>query len=171
MTVIISAVVFGTVSAQQPPMTDAQINRIRTNCTTAKNTLTRLHVSDALLRVNRGQLYDSITNKLMNSFDSRVGSNNLDASGFITITNSYNSTLTNFRSHYQTYEEQLSAALKIDCIKEPVSFYDSVASARAKRAQVHSDVVSLNQSIDAYQAAFTTFATNLTNTGSGGSAQ
>ena len=168
VTAVTSAGLLSTVSAQEPPTTDAQINRIRTNCVAVKNTLTQLHVNDALLRVNRGQLYESIATKLMSSFNGRVSSNNLDASGLVTITNGYSSTLNTFRLDYQGYEQQLSAALKIDCNKEPVAFYDSVASARSKRTQVHNDVVTLNQSIDDYQTAFTTFADNFIVTSGGG---
>jgi len=171
VTAVMSAILLGTVSAEEPPTTDAQISRIRTNCSAVKNTLTQLHVNDALLRVNRGQLYESIATKLMSSFNSRVSGNSLDASGLVIITSSYNNTLNTFRTDYQAYEIQLSAALRIDCTKEPVAFYDSVAAARTKRTHVHNDVLALNQSIYDYQGAFTTFATNFTISTGGGSSQ
>jgi hypothetical protein len=170
-TVVMSGVFLSTAFAQEAPTTDAQIDRIRTNCATVKNTLTQLHVSDALLRVNRGQLYESITTKLMSSFNGRASSNNLDATGLVVITSSYNGTLSTFRADYQSYEQQLSAALKIDCTKEPVAFYDAVANARDKRAQVHNDVLVLNQSIDDYQTAFNSFADSFAATSSVGNLQ
>jgi hypothetical protein len=157
-TVLTSAVYLSTVSADNATTTDAQIARIRANCSTVKNTLNQLHANDALLRVNRGQLYESMATKLMSRFNSRATSNNLDVSGLVTITNNYSTALDTFRADYQTYEEQLSSALGIDCNKEPIAFYDAVASARTKRTQVHSDVTTLNQYIDDYSAAFDSFA-------------
>jgi hypothetical protein len=140
--------------------TEAQITRIKANCVSAKNTLSQIHANDALLRFIRGQLYESMTTKLMSRFNNRVDSNNFDAKSLITVTDSYGTALATFRSDYISYEEQMSAALNIDCQKEPISFYDAVASARTKRTQVHSDVVILHQKIDDYTAAFNTFSAN-----------
>ncbi len=166
-TVLASAVVLTSVSAEGSPITDAQINRIKSNCVSVKNTLNQLHVSDALLRVNRGQAYLSMTTKLMTRFNSRVDSNNLNSKNLVSVTNNYNNALNNYVADYISYEEQLSAALKIDCTKEPVTFYDAVASARTKRTQVHSDVVILHQLIDEYGATFDDFSKSFTAPGSG----
>jgi hypothetical protein len=159
MAVLTSAVLLTSASAETST-TDAQIARIKSNCVSAKNTLDRVHANDALLRFNRGQIYESMTTKLMSRFNSRATSNNLDAKSLITITNSYGSALTTFRNDYQSYEEQLSAAIAINCTKEPIAFYDAVAKARTKRTQVHTDVVILNQYIDDYSVAFNAFAEN-----------
>ena len=159
-----AVMVFNLVHAQDTPMTEAQMTRIRSNCISAKNTLTQLHASDALLRVNRGQIYESMTTKLMSRFNSRVDSNHFDASSLISVTQNYATALTNFRNDYQSYEEQLSNALSTDCTKEPVAFYDSVASARSKRTQVHVDVIILHQYIDSYESAFNDFATSFAKT-------
>ena len=155
-------------SAQDTPMTDAQINQIKTSCLSAKGTMTQLHANDALLRVNRGQMYESMATKLMTRFNDRVDSNHLNSKYLVSVTQDYNTALTTFRSDYQAYEESLSSALKIDCTKEPVSFYDAVADARTKRAQVHGDVLKLHQYIDQYKTAFDEFVTGLVDlTGSG----
>lgn len=156
-TVFMSVVLLATVSAENSPTTEAQIARIRSSCVTAKNTLSQLHASDALLRVNRGQIYESMASKLMSRFNSRVESNNFSVKDLAAVTTSYSNALTKFRADYRLYEEQLSSAMRIDCQKEPVAFYDAVASARTKRTQVHVDVVILHQFIDDYSAEFTTF--------------
>lgn len=150
-TVVLGGMSLINVSAQSTGMTDQQIELIRTNCLSAKTTLNQLHVSDALLRVNRGQLYESISTKLMNKFNNRIMNNNFDSTDFISISKDYGSMLDTFRLDYITYEEQLSVALDIDCSKQPVAFYDAVSSARVKRVQVHTDVVNLNQYIAQYQ--------------------
>lgn len=138
-------------------MSEGQIARIRTSCVSAKNTLNQLHASDALLRVNRGQNYESMSTKLMSRFNNRVDSNRLDALALTSITQDYQTTLTEFRVNYKSYEVQLSATLKIDCSQEPVKFYDGVVAARVMRSQVHSDVVKLHQYINDYLVAFDVF--------------
>lgn len=161
---LVSGVFISVVSAQNSPMTDEQIGRIRISCVSARNTLNRLHASDALLRVNRGQIYESMTTKLMSRFNNRVDSNRLDGKSLILVAQDYGTALTEFREDYKSYEEQLAAALKIDCSREPVSFYDAVALARTKRTQVHVDVVKLHQYIDDYKAAFVAFETEFNKT-------
>ncbi len=156
---LVSSVLFGVASAQTTPMTDEQIGRIRVSCLSTKSTLNRLHANDALLRVNRGQIYESMSTKLMTQFNNRATSNRFDAKDLARITQSYGTALAEFRVDYMSYEVQLANALNIDCAKEPVSFYDAVALARTSRAQVHADVVKLHQYIDDYSAAFSTFTT------------
>lgn len=157
-TAITSVALFSSVSAEDTPITDAQINRIKSSCISAKNTLNQLHATDALLRVNRGQIYLSLSTKLMTRFNTRVESNNLNAKDLVSVTNRYNSALKTFTADYKSYEEQLSVALRIDCTNEPVTFYDAVASARTKRTQVNSDVTILHQLIDEYASTFDVFS-------------
>jgi hypothetical protein len=145
------------VYAQDDTLTDEQIGSIRNNCVSIKNTLNQLHASDALLRVNRGQLYESISTKLMDQFNSRLANNNFDSSNFVSTSVGYESMLNTFRSDYKSYESKLSAAMDIDCSKQPVAFYDAVSSARVKRKQVHDDVVSLNQYLDQYETLISQF--------------
>jgi hypothetical protein len=155
--IIGSLTFYGIIHAQTPAITDDQISRIRSSCVSTKNTLSQLHATDALLRVNRGQIYESMSTKLMNRFNDRLSNNRYDTSKFDAITTSYNNVLDTFRLDYQAYEEQLSTALGIDCAKEPVSFYDAIVSARVKRTQVHTDVLQLHQYISQYDSVFLTF--------------
>ncbi len=142
------------------PMTDAHIQRIQANCQQAQSTLVQLHASDALLRVNRGQLYDLISTRLMGPMNARLAVNHLDASKLIVVTESFDNSLNQFRSAYQTYEEQLSATLQIDCQKEPVTFYDAVTKSRQLRAAVHNSVTDLDRYIGDYGQEFAAFQTN-----------
>jgi hypothetical protein len=165
ITVCAVTVPFAVVGAQTPLMTDEQVDRIRTSCVSAKNILNQLHTSDTLLRVNRGQIYEYMSTKLMDRFNGRVTSNRYKADDLSSITNTYASALTAFRLSYQSYEEQVSKALSINCSKEPVSFYDAVATARIKRTQVHTDVLKLHQHIDEYRTAVDTFETDFITNG------
>jgi hypothetical protein len=145
------------VRAQDAPMTDAHIARIRSNCVEAQTQLTQLHATDALLRVNRGQLYEQISTKLMSPLNSRIALNKLDGASLVTITASYDQQLMTFRTLYQQYEEAISALLRMNCVNQPVAFYDGVADARSKRAKVHDSTVVLQQSILAYGNEFAAF--------------
>jgi hypothetical protein len=138
-------------------MDDAHIERIRTNCVDAQTKLTRLHTADALLRVNRGQLYEQILTKLMSPFNSRVALNNLNSAELVSIAATYQTQLMEFRSTYQQYEESLSEALKVNCTNQPVAFYDKVAIARDKRKKVHDSTSKLKQSIETYRSSFNAF--------------
>lgn len=150
-------------------MTDAHVERIRANCNDAQATLQQLHASDGPLRVNRGQIYDSISTKLMTRLNSRLALNRLDASTLVNITAQYSKVLSSFRADYKQYDDQMSTVLSIDCRKQPVTFYDAVAKARQLREAVHADVGELRQLIVEYQKAFDAFylqfKSNLANKG------
>lgn len=157
ISVVAAVVVFPIVRADSAPMDDAHANRIRANCLNAQATLNRLHESDALLRVNRGQLYESISTKLMATLNSRIALNQMDGSKLSQITTTYNKDYDTFYKAYQLYEQQLSAAMQINCTKQPIAFYDAVSDARTKRTAVHSSIVELNKQLTAYSDAFNEF--------------
>lgn len=149
-----------TAHAQSTALTDQQIEHIRSNCTTIKSTVNQLHASDALLRVNRGQVYESMASKLMDPFNSRLGNNRLDAKATLAVTSSYRTALGLFRSDYKDYEEKISSALRIDCTKQPEDFYLTVEQARVLRATMHEDVLKLHRYIDDYRTAVSDFQLN-----------
>jgi type IV pilus biogenesis protein CpaD/CtpE len=137
----------------QTPLTHEQRELIRTNCVTIKTSVNQLKVSDALLRVNRGQVYESMRSKLMDRFNSRLSSNAIDNKGVLVVTNSYASTLDTFRLSYVAYERQLASALRIDCEEDPDSFHTLLQLARKKRRIVHDTVNRLHAFIDEYRSA------------------
>lgn len=157
MAVLGATLVFASTYAQSAPMSDAQLARIRTSCVSAKNTLSQLRASDALLRVNRGQLYLSMSAKLMNRFNDRASSNRLDISGLQSVTQNYDAMTASFITDYKVYSEQLSNTINIDCNKDPEGFYNAIALARTQRSQVHVDITRLNQYIDDYSTVFAVF--------------
>lgn len=144
----------------QSSLSDKQRQRIIENCSTIKTTLNQLHASDALLRVNRGQIYESLNSNLMANFNARLNSNNHDIKGFLVVTNGYQGALNDFRSSYQQYERQLSALIRIDCTKDPIAFHVALQDARAKRKKVHDNVLRLHQYIDDYRSAVNDFLIN-----------
>src|SRR5664279_1943339 len=150
---------FTSVHAQsQEPMSQDHVERIRTNCIDAQSSLSRLHASDALLRVNRGQLYESILTKLMAPFNNRVSTNKLDSTTLASTTADFERELDQFRSSYISYEESLSSAITMNCTNQPVVFYDNVADARAKRDAVYGHTKNLETMLNSYQTSFETLA-------------
>lgn len=142
------------------PMTEAHIARIRASCVSTQATLTQLHASDALMRVNRGQLFETISARLMVPFNGRIAKYTQQNVSLVELASDYDSELTTFRSNYQQYEEAMSRTLKIDCQNQPVSFYDSVTDTRNKRAITHDSVIALQKTIQDYGAQFEVFAKN-----------
>lgn len=142
---------------QAESMTDAQINRIKANCTSALQNLRQLHANDAESYVNRNQIYYSISDKLMARFNGRVVANRLDGGSLVSIAANYDKSLASFRADYQKYEKQMSNVIKIDCKKQPIVFYDTVAETRRLREIVHSSVQVLHGYIEQYSKEFDTF--------------
>ncbi len=148
------------VSAQSVSLPDSQLVRIQSNCVSAKATLNQLHASDALLRVNRGQVYESVVTKLMDPFATRLGNNGLDNKATSAVATSYRSALDTFRTDYRQYEQKLSSAVRVDCQAQPADFYVATEEARALRKKVHEDVLRLNLLIDDYRSATKDFLLN-----------
>lgn len=152
-TTLVGGLLFGMPSAQAEdaaPMTDAHIARIKANCVDAQATLFQLHASDAGLRVNRGQIYESLSTKLMTPFNLRMVLNRIDAASLVTAAAEYERQLQAFRNQYQEYDQAMTATLRMNCVKQPVAFYDSVADTRKKRQLTHESTVELHKTIEKY---------------------
>jgi hypothetical protein len=155
---LIVAAIGQSVSAQSPSdLSGEHISRIRQNCTRAQATLNQLEKSDVLLRKNRGQLYERISTKLMAPLNSRIALNRMEGLTLTAISLEYDNQLASFRSSYQQYDEAMSRTLDIDCVNEPVEFYDSVTDTREKRQRVHGDTVALNALLQSYKEDFEAF--------------
>ena len=143
------------VSAQSA--TPQQLQQISNNCISLKSTINQLHASDALLRVNMGQLYELVSTKLMDRFNSRVSSNNLKTDKLATSSGIYKIDLDAFRADYIIYEESIVSLIKTDCRSNPGGFYDLLIVARSNRSRVYDDVKRLNQQIDQYRSEVSQF--------------
>lgn len=142
----------------RPALSSEHKQKIVANCTSAKSSIHQLHRSDMLLRVNRGQVYEYIGTKLMARLNSRLALNQLDAGTMVAVAAQYDKDLNAFRNAFRTYEEQVTAVLRIDCAKDPEAFYYAVRDAKSKRATVHQRITDLNDSVDDYYKAFNRFA-------------
>lgn len=148
----------GVAAEDTAPMTDEHIARIRANCVDAQTTLFQLHASDAGLRVNRGQMYESMSTKLMAPFNSRLVLNRISDETLLTTAAQYDKQLEVFRQQYQQYEQAMSASLRINCVNQPVAFYDNVADTRQKRQLTHAAAVELHKTIQQYGSEVDAYA-------------
>lgn len=153
-------VAFASMPAKAEDLTPDQVQRVKANCVSIKNTLEQLHATDALLRVNRGQVYESVASKLMDKFNDRLGSNRLDNKAMTTVTTNYRTALATFRTDYIAYEQKLSAAIRIDCTAQPNTFHTTVQEARKLRNTVHSDVQKLHRLMNDYHTSVSDFLMN-----------
>lgn len=146
--------------AHAEDLTPDQTERVKANCVSIKTSLSQLHTSDALLRVNRGQVYLSLANNLMDTFNARLGSNRLDNRAMVTSATNYRSTFRDFYNNYISYEQKLAETLRTDCVAQPNTFYNLLQEARELRLKVHGDVQRLHQHIDDYRTSVSAFLLN-----------
>ena len=151
---------FGATPTYAEDLTPEQTARVKANCSSIKTSLNQLHASDALLRVNRGQMYESVASKLMDSFNTRLGTNRLDNKAMTTVTTNYRTALNTFRTDYIAYEQKLSEAIRIDCVAQPNTFHNTIVETRELRKTVHDDVVKLHRIIDDYRSSVNDFLLN-----------
>lgn len=160
---LLAGVLSQRVAAQtEPTMTEEQIAQIRQNCVSAQTSLNQLHASDALLRVNRGPLYEMISTKLMAPLNSRITLNRMGGVDLTATTLEYDRQLNAFYSDYKDYEESMSQTINIRCTNQPVTFYDSLKDTREKRQKVHNDTTQLNELLLSYKSKFEEFAKGVT---------
>ena len=138
-------------------LSQAKADMIVQNCTQIQATLSSIHSSDALLRVNRGQTYELISSRLMSPMNTRIAANKLDGASLIQITSDYSNDLSDFRNAYIDYERQMSKTIRTNCHKSADKFYENLVKTRELRQEVHSYVADINQGIRDYKKAFDSF--------------
>ena len=141
-------------------ITPEVVERVKARCVDNQSRLNRLHKTDAFLRTERGNVYRTISDKLMVPLNRRLAANQLDGGALLTITADYNDAYTDFYDAYIEYDNALSKVLDIDCSKEPVSFYNALIDAREKRAKLSAINQSIKELVRKYGVAFTDFKTN-----------
>lgn len=130
---------------------------IRVNCRAAQATMQQIARNDAVLRVNRGRAYEKML-KLMYSLNARVAVNNKSVPALAAITASFEKELNIFRTDFVQYDDAINRAIKVDCMNQPVTFYEALIDARVKRVQVHVQEVALETLMNQYQQQVTDIA-------------
>lgn len=160
--VALGATFLTSVNSQAAPvqLSSDQKSHIVSQCAQIKGSLSQLHATDALLRVNRGQAYESMSRRLMEPFNSRLSSGGFDNRAMTTYTAQYTAALSLFRTDYIAYEQKVAEALKIDCKGSPTEFYQAVMDARELRSTVHDDINKLHTTLVDYEASVKDFLLN-----------
>lgn len=140
------------------PITDTQLVQIQTHCSEIKTALKQAHASDAIVRVNRGKLYERLSTKLMAPLNSRIALNRLDGTALLRVTSEYEKHLRAFRTSYQAYEEKMSELISINCTKQPAHFYNVLEDVRVRRGLVRENTETLARDVARYKTAFDEFA-------------
>lgn len=143
--------------AAEMTITPEKIELIKARCTENLATLNRLHKTDAFLRTDRGNLYRTISDKLMVPLNRRIASTQLDGGALLTITADYNREYNRFYDAYIEYDNAVSKILEIDCNQEPVAFYTALVEAREKRSELSSINQSIRELIRQYGELFVDF--------------
>ena len=89
-------------------LTERQLNLVRSNCATTKTVLERIRANDALVRINLGREYDTISTKLMAPMNSRIALNKLNGIDLTKTTVDFDHQIGQFRNSYQRYEQIMS---------------------------------------------------------------
>lgn len=147
-------------SASATTITPEMITRIKAHCVENQATLNRLHQTDAFLRNDRGDLYRTISDKLMVPLNRRLASNQLDGGELLTIAANYNTEYNTFYNAYIDYDNALSKVLDIDCNQQPVAFYNALLDARDKRDDLSKSNLAIKNLVRQYGQAFSSFKAN-----------
>lgn len=142
-------------------LTDAQIDHIRTNCLSVQGSLGRIHANDGLTRVNLGRQLDAISSRLMAPLNARIAVNKLDGVELAKTTVEYTEEFKKFDTAYRDYERTLSSAIDLNCVNQPVAFYDTLVRAYSKRTSVYESLLKLEELIRQYRAQFVVFSESI----------
>lgn len=145
-------------SVDQPIiLTEAQLEAVEDSCSVSKIALAEVHYSDAATRVNIGQEYANISNRLMAPLNSRISLAGRDGVELTRITAEYNTGRNQFVEAYRRYDDSVAAALSIDCRRDPAGYYSAIMTAREQRAEVRQASRELNALARQYQQEFNKF--------------
>jgi hypothetical protein len=150
------------VNAQNQPSeikqpTEAQLTKIQTECSSIKSHLKKLRSNDALMRVNLGQNYETISSRLMAKLNARIATNKLNGSKLVEKSAEFNENMGYFRENYQTYEKELVKLVDMDCQKTPKDFYIQLERVRYYRKELNFNTTKLSEIAKEYEDALIIF--------------
>lgn len=156
ITALLAGIVFVRPTNAEVVVTKESIANIKANCFKNLASLRQLHQTDAFLRNDRGELYQTISNKLMTPLNQRLVENELDGSLLVATAASFNRKYRNFYKDYVEYDNAMSGLLEVDCSDEPVTFYTSLLETRKKRAELDKSDQALVSYVVQYKKQFDT---------------
>lgn len=136
--------------------TQAQLDKITSECVNIKKQLTKVHSTDALKRVKLGQIYESTSKDLMAKFTARAILNHFSVANLVSQTAKFDENINYFKDNYRIYEQELDKLQKLDCIKSEngVNFYTQLEKVRYHRRELNYNVSKLREIAEEYKKEF-----------------
>lgn len=130
---------------------DEIYQNVSLNCEIIKLRLKQVQINDSLTRVNYGQAYESVIEKVLTPANTRLVANRYDASELVSSTTQFNNGLQSFRENYRNYKNKLDELSLVDCKNNPVEFYTKLEVVRLARTNLGQQLEALNQQIEGYK--------------------
>lgn len=138
-----------------PAMAAPSDDVIKINCRSAQSILSQMEKTDAALRINRGRVYNEIID-LLYAMNARLASNKISAPKLASLTSDFEGKLNDFRSNYNSYDDELNSLTSMKCQDKPADFYESLNKVRDSRTTLNSDIKELDKLLGDYQTEFNT---------------
>lgn len=126
---------------------------LKAGCGTAQSVLTQLEKNDTALRINRGRIYNELSD-LFYAMNARVAVNRLSSAKLAAITDDYSKTLQEFRTNYGKYDTKVTELMNMECTSKPEDFYNSVVGLRDERIVLQNQVSLLDNLMQNYVSEF-----------------
>lgn len=139
-------------AAETMPGAAPVLDRLQAQCDTVRSHLSRLHSSDALLRVNVGQVYNNISSRLMARLNGRLALNKIDSTELVRLASAFERERVSFSGRYSEYEAELAQLLKIDCRTQVTDFQSRLGLVRDARHKLAATTRQLKETAMAYGA-------------------
>lgn len=130
-----------------------QVRAIQAQCLSIRATISRIQHNDALLRVNVGQAYNTLSSQLMARLNSRLALEKIDSTHLVSIAQRFESERKQFATRYNNYETLLGGLAKSPCNEAPAQYYAQLVKAREARQDVGESVEVLHELIGQYRTA------------------
>lgn len=121
------------------------------NCASIKVRLRQVKVNDTLTRVNYGQAYESLIKNVFTPANTRLVANRYNASDLVELAAKFDTNLSQFRTDYQDYKNQMEELINVDCINHPTDFYQKLTQVRNVRTGLQSRLAQLDEQVINYQ--------------------
>ena len=130
-----------------------QVRAIQARCSSLHVTMSRIQHNDALLRVNVGQAYNTISSHLMARLNSRLALEKIDSAQLVSIAQRFEAERKQFAARYNEYETLITGLVKIQCRDVPGYYYSQLLKARDARQMVGTSVGALKELMVQYRTA------------------
>lgn len=165
---LVGLVIWPHIAMAQTTPNSPPLHLVRSQCQSIRSILQRIQHNDALLRVNAGQAYNTISTNLIAKLNSRLALAQIDSSRMVVIARDYEEARKAFAQQYNEYESNLTALVRTDCTDKPGEFYAQLIKTRDARRQISESVTTMSKLAADYRVAVEQLKVKLSSGGSRG---